>query len=48
MALTTASLASALEEALRNGTYWNRCIFCGMVISDAKYAAPVVLRAATL
>jgi len=44
MALTTASLASALEEALRNGTYWNRCIFCGLVINDTKYAALVVLK----
>jgi len=44
MALTTALLASALEEALRNGTYWGRCIFCGMVMNDTKYAALVVLK----
>lgn len=38
------SIASALEEALRNGTYWSRCIFCGMVINETKYAALVVLK----
>jgi nitrous oxide reductase accessory protein NosL len=41
---TQASLASALEEALRNGTYWDRCILCGMVINDTKYAALVILK----
>jgi nitrous oxide reductase accessory protein NosL len=38
------SLASALDEALRNGTYWSRCILCGMVINETKYAALVVLK----
>jgi len=41
---TQTSIASALEEALRNGTYWSRCILCGMVINDMKYAALVVLK----
>jgi nitrous oxide reductase accessory protein NosL len=40
----TQTAASALEEALRNGTYWSRCILCGMVINDTKYAALVVLK----
>jgi nitrous oxide reductase accessory protein NosL len=42
--VTHTALASALEEALRNGTYWSRCIFCGMVINETKYAALVVLK----
>jgi len=41
---TVAPPVSALEEALRNGTYWNRCIFCGMIINDTKFAALVVLK----
>jgi len=40
----THTAASALEEALRNGTYWSRCALCGMVINDTKYAALVVLK----
>jgi NosL. len=35
---------SPLEEALRNGTYWNRCIFCGMLINETRYSALVVLK----
>jgi nitrous oxide reductase accessory protein NosL len=41
---TQTSIVLALEEALRNGTYWSRCILCGMVINDMKYAALVVLK----
>jgi len=42
--VTQTALASALEEALRNGTYWDRCVLCAMVINETKYAALVVLK----